>query len=475
MSSLLASLASSGKALEAFERSLGVIQNNIDNASTPGYAKQQAVLSALPLDITGGLVGGVASRSLQSSRDEFADEGVRRQLELVGEFTAKSQSLGDIEGLFDVSGNSGVTAELNNLFQAFSGWSAAPNDQTARQSVIDRAASLAESIRDMSRSLQQSAGRTDSTIASDVGQINALARKIQQHNIERLRVPVSDPAADASLHSDLESLAQLVNITTLMQDDGTVTVLAGEGTPLVLGDQQYDLTSSTYLSATPAPANTGGPPTAHILDWQGKDVTAKLSGGQLGGLLDVRNRVLPSILGDGTQAGALNHFAKGLADSVNQLLQSGTVSAAPGAASGIALFAYDNSDPTRAAGSLTVNPAITASLLAPVDAGGTVNGNANALAALAGSTLASLGGLSLSSYFTGIAASIGRESQAAQTGLDAQQQAAAQARTLRDQISGVSLDEEAVRLIEFQRGYQAAARVLSVLSDLTDTTIRMIP
>jgi flagellar hook-associated protein FlgK len=46
---------------------------------------------------------------------------------------------------------------------------------------------------------------------------------------------------------------------------------------------------------------------------------------------------------------------------------------------------------------------------------------------------------------------------------------------VRDQISGVSLDAEAIKLIEFQRGYQAAARVLAVLSDLTDKTIQMIP
>ena len=50
----------------------------------------------------------------------------------------------------------------------------------------------------------------------------------------------------------------------------------------------------------------------------------------------------------------------------------------------------------------------------------------------------------------------------------------AQARTLRDTASGVSLDEQAINLIEFQRSYQATARVLTVLSDLTQTTIDLI-
>jgi flagellar hook-associated protein 1 FlgK len=45
---------------------------------------------------------------------------------------------------------------------------------------------------------------------------------------------------------------------------------------------------------------------------------------------------------------------------------------------------------------------------------------------------------------------------------------------VREQTSGVSLDEEATRLIQFQRGYQACAQLLSVLSSLTGTVINML-
>jgi flagellar hook-associated protein 1 FlgK len=77
-------------------------------------------------------------------------------------------------------------------------------------------------------------------------------------------------------------------------------------------------------------------------------------------------------------------------------------------------------------------------------------------------------------FLSQIAAFVGQESASATNGAQSQQQVAAQARTLRDQASGVSLDEQAINLIDFQRNYQATARMLTVLSDLTQTTIDLI-
>ena len=54
------------------------------------------------------------------------------------------------------------------------------------------------------------------------------------------------------------------------------------------------------------------------------------------------------------------------------------------------------------------------------------------------------------------------------------QQLLTQAQGVREQTSGVSLDEEATRLIQFQRAYQASAQLLSVLNQLTGTVINML-
>jgi flagellar hook-associated protein 1 FlgK len=127
MSNLLAALTSSGNALDVFQQALGVVQNNVNNSSTPGYATQTLNLEALPLVVTGGLTGGVAAHGLQDSRDDYAEEQVQLQTQTLGKYTAQANATGAIQSFFDVSGTGGVPAALNNLLSAFSAWSATPN------------------------------------------------------------------------------------------------------------------------------------------------------------------------------------------------------------------------------------------------------------------------------------------------------------------------------------------------------------
>ncbi len=451
----------SGNALDVFQQALNVVQNNVNNSSTPGYAKQTLNLEAMPLDVTGGLAGGVAAAGLNNSRNQYAEEQVQRQTQTLGQYTAQAQATGSIQSLFDVTGTSGVPAALSALTQAFSAWSVTPTDSALQQNVLENATSLANSVQSLYSSLTANAQQIDSTIGTTVGQINAIAGQIQAYNADRLTRTTPDPGEDAQLNSALDNLSQLTNFSTVTQSDGTVTVMLGGGSPLVIGTQQNLISGGTA---------SGGQD--QIFDSQGNNITTQVTSGQLGGLLDVRNRVLAAVLGDSQQTGSLNQFAAALADSVNQTLQSGTVSSTAGAASGVALFTYN---PANAAASLAVDPSVTGAQLAPVDASGVANGNANALAALAGTASTALGGVSLTQFIGQMAADMGNENQTATNNQTTQQQVVAQATTLRDQASGVSLDEEAVNVLQFQRAYQASAQVLTVLNTLADSLLSMMP
>ena len=474
MSNILASLSSAGNALDVFQQALNVIQNNVNNSSTPGYATQTLNLTAQPLVVTGGLTGGVAAEGLEDSRDAYAEEQVQQQTQTLGLYTAQAQTTGTIQSFFDVSGTGGLPAALNNLLSAFSAWSVTPDDATAEQTVLSSAQSLAQSVNGLANSLSTTSQQLDTQIGSTVSQINSIATQIQQYNEQELQSPTPDPGSEANLYAALDNLSQLVNFTTVKQTDGTITVMLGGGDPLVMGAQVNQLTASDAVSANPT--NPNAPPSAVITDSQGNDVTSQVTSGQLGGLLDTRNRVLGSLLGDGQQQGSLNQFAQTLADTVNQILESGTVSTSSGAAAGTALFTYDSSNPTNVAATLSLNPSITASQLAPVDSAGNSNGNANQLADLgnAGTTAGNIDGVNLVQFLAQMSADIGQENQTATTNQTTQQQIAAQAGTLRDQVSGVSLDAQATEVLQFQRAYQAAAQVLTVLNDMLDTTLNMM-
>jgi flagellar hook-associated protein 1 FlgK len=228
-------------------------------------------------------------------------------------------------------------------------------------------------------------------------------------------------------------------------------------------------------SSGTAPVNPNATPDTTILEASGQDITSQISSGTLGGLLNVRNTVLPSLRGDGQQTGALNQLAKQVADRVNQLLQSGQTSSGQ---AGTPLFTYDSSNGANVAATLALNPNATANSLAAVDPGPPTvsNGIALALSNLGTSTAGqdTIGGQSILSFYGSTAAQVGALAANAQTSADTATQSLTQAQSFRNGASGVSLDREATRVMELQRGYQAASQLIGVVSTLTNSLMTML-
>jgi flagellar hook-associated protein 1 FlgK len=211
----------------------------------------------------------------------------------------------------------------------------------------------------------------------------------------------------------------------------------------------------------------------------GTDITADTTSGQLGSLLNLANVVLPGYLGDSSQPGSLNTLAQSFADNVNSLLTNGYQSDGPPPVPGVPLFTYNTSNPTDVAQSLEVSQGITPDQLAAISPGPpeVSNGVALALSQLADPTAAAdqIGGLSYTQYYASMAANAGTLLDNANNQLQTQQSAVAQAQNLRQQMSGVSLDDEATVLIQFQQAYEATSKLITVLDQLTEDTINILP
>jgi len=276
---LFANLTSSVRALDAFEQSLEVAQNNVSNASTAGYAKQLATLNALPFQPLTGLLGGVQAGAPQSTRDEYLEQAVQYQKTSVGNYAAQAQALGGIETIFDATGQTGIVAALNSMFQSFSAWSANPDSSAARQDVLSKAQDLGNAFQQAASVLSSVTSNVGNHINSTVSQINTLAAQVQNYNIQHAQSGAADSGLDAHLHDTLESLSGLAGITARFESDGSVTLLLGGQTPLVIGDHQYSLQAANFTPANPA--NPNATPSIHILDANGQDATANVQGGTL--------------------------------------------------------------------------------------------------------------------------------------------------------------------------------------------------
>jgi len=452
MGNLLTSLLNTANALGAYGQALQTTENNVLNASTPGYAKQVQVLTALPYDPTIGMPGGVAAGPVLSTRSGYAEQAVRGQQSVLGYQQQIATDLTPLQNYFNISSTSGISSAMSGLFNSFSQLSVNPNDTVSRQAVLDQASIVASSFQQTAAGLGSASSAIDDETRSTVSAVNRISAQIaqinsQQHNNAVMGV---DAGVDATLNASLEELSQYVDFKALQQPDGSVTVYMGGQTPLVMGN-----------SSMPLQADFSSPQTK-ILDVAGKDVTSQIQSGKLGGMLQTKNVALPSYLAD------LNTLAQAVADQVNGSLSQGIDQ--NGAAPTTDLFSYNTT--AGAATSLSVNTLTPDQIAAALPGAPSGNGNALALAQLANAK--AVNGYSFAQFYGATAGKVGRALSNANDDTITNQQLLAQAQTMRSNLSSVSLDEEASHLIAFQRAYQATSKLLTVLDDLTSTLINII-
>lgn len=452
MGNLFTSVLNAANAISVFDRQLATIQNNVANANTPGYVRQIQPLEAMRFDVAAGLPGGVSAGPVVSARYEYAEQNVRGQFTRQGYAEQKAGDLARVEPLFDPTASFGVAGSITSFFRSFSQLSVNPNDRVARESVIDSARTLADTFNQTATGLANAGQEADKQIRDTVAAINRLGAQIRDINTVYRQNSESgaDAGLDARLHSTLEELSELVDFSMIQSSDGTMAVYLGSQTPLVVGDHQFSI--STDLST----------PQTAILDSSGGDMTGQLHFGRLKALIDEKNVQIPSYLGD------LDTLAQTLADQVNAQLASGVD--ASGAAPTLDLFRYTAAQ--GVARSFSVTEIIPGQLAAA--APDSPGGNANALALARMLDAKAVDGFTFAEYFGAIGGRVGRDLASAREEATTRSALTNQARTFREQISGVSLDVEAAHLLQVQRAYQASAKLMTVLNEITDTLIQAL-
>jgi flagellar hook-associated protein 1 FlgK len=481
MAGITSSLYVQAGAIDAFQQAIAVTSANIANASTPGYSSQTQTLDAMPEEISQGLMGGVVAGEVVSSQDQFAQQAVSNQQTALGGASQDVTSLTNLQSLFNVTGTSGISTALSSLYQSFSAWGQTPGDTTARQAVLTAAGNLATAFQQTASGLASAATTAQSEIGDAVSQVNSLLGQLQQLNTQAMAEGGNDPGVVAQINTVVQNLSQYVPVTASRQSNSSYTVLLDGRVPLAMGNQAFPLSFNLYQPADST--NTNAPPLAQITAADGTDITSTITGGQLGSLLNFRNTVLPTYIGDGTETGSLNTLAQQFADTVNGILTSGNISDASAdgvtpAVPGVPLFTYDTTDVTNEAASLSVSSTITAGQLAAIAPGPpeVSNGIPLALAALEnpGTAADETNGESYTAAFGDLATQAGNLVNSATEEQSVAQSALTQAQNLLQQKSGVDLNQQAVTLVEYQRAYEANAEMITVLNQLVQDTINML-
>jgi flagellar hook-associated protein 1 FlgK len=319
------SIAQTG--LAAAQLGLATTANNISNASTPGYNREEIIQSeGLGQNTGSGFIGsGTEVQTVQRIYNAFlATQQNVAQSSYSNLNTAYTQ-ISQIDNMFAGS-TSGLSTAVQGFFNSVQTATANPSAASSRESVLTSAQTLASQFQSTTAQLNTLGQGVNSQITSTVQSINGYATQIASLNqaIQTAEASTAgQPPNDLLDERDqaVSSLSQLVGVTVVPQGS-TYTISIGTGQPLVVGSQAYQLTtlqSPTDANQLEVGYQTGANNT--------EIPESSLTGGSLGGLLQFRSQALIPA------ENAVGQMAIGLASTVNAQQELGQdQSGSPGVA-----------------------------------------------------------------------------------------------------------------------------------------------
>ena len=298
-------------ALNSLQRAISTTGNNIANANTDGYSRQEVEFaSRTPNRIGGVTLGtGVEVSSIRRAYDQFLTQDVQARTSSSGYYSLYATTAEQIDNLMADPATS-ISSAMDQFFASMEAVANSPTSQPERQVMLSEAQTLATRFNYVDARLSELAENMNEQMSVFVVDINQYTQDIAQLNqqIARLeRTPGGSPNDLLDQRDQaVESLAKLVRVETRTQEDGSINVFMSSGHRLVSQSGAETL----RLSAAVQP---DGPVRVYISAPGGSDteLTESAFGGELGAALDVSNNVIDRARRD------IGLLALGLTDTFN--------------------------------------------------------------------------------------------------------------------------------------------------------------
>ncbi len=445
------------RALQAQQQAIDVANHNIANANTPGYSRQVAHFAATPpaalINVSGGIgqTGtGVVVTDIERSRSVFTDYQIRGETQSLGQWEKMSESMKQVEVVFNEPSDSGLNDLMSRFWQSWQELTNNPQDAGARRALVEQSDSLAMAFNRNYSQLTAIQQDVDRQIALETSQINEMAQRISTLNVKIGQAELlGQRANDLRDQRDLvmNDLSKMVKVTYYEASGGSVNVFLGSRSLVV-------------MDRVDALANGLNPSGFATVIWASDGSDASITNGELYGLSHARDVEIPTFLND------LQSLASGFIASVNALHRVGF-----GLDNSTNLPFFDGTDASDIAinAVLATNPEKVAAASAANSSGD--NSVALSIAQLQNAPTMNGNTTDFGQFFASMMSRLGVDSQRSEMMAGNQKLLVDHLSKQRDTLSGVSLDEEMTKLIEYQRAYEAAARVVNVVDEMLDKLI----
>lgn len=474
--------------LQASRYSLNTVSHNISNANNPNYVRQSVIHTNSPYRSLGDnrlqIGTGVQINEIRQIRDGFLDNKLRREMPTFGYYYAKSQTLEDIEGVFNEITDSGPQKVMNDMWNNWNELFKEPESLTIRGLVHESAVAFTDTVNHISNQLNDIKQNLNSQILTKVGEVNNLLEGISKMNQAIKVVEGEGGKVKANDYRDernalIDRLSELIPVTTYEDSyGGTIVSLYGK-----------DLVNGNYISKldvkTDPNENTG---LGHIY-WEKSDEKINLSGkGQLGGFIDVRDKSLVEYMN------RLDVLVGTMADEINALHKTGF-----GLNGETNIHFFDPKDGPITAANIKVNPELSklnkiavSKSLGSIGDGSIAKDiyeirNKSIFTKFDPSNPYNLKPdgtpmdendlefvMNIDNFYRDLTLKLSLEREESRLGANNQGFLIRSLDEKRQGLSSVSLDEEMADMIKFQHSYSANSRVINTLDEMIDTVVNRL-
>lgn len=467
MSKISAMMDLGKRSLMNSQTALQTVGHNIANKSTEGYSRQRVDLqSNMPITVGGTQLGmGARAGTVTRVNNPWLEKQIQKEGTNTGFSDGRAEALGRVEQIYNEQTNKGLNQYMSDFFNSYRELSNNPESLASRTLVRETAFSLTKDFQRVTKQLKDVQDDIDGQLLTITEEVNQITKELASLNEKIQTVEVAGVSAnDERDRRDLliKKLGEKVEISWAEGENGMLTVTAGKTAILVSGSSNNEIkakhTDDRDRVEIFFQAGSGG---------TSLNITNQISGGRMGGILEVRDQIIEKALSD------VDALAYNFATEVNKAHIEGFDR------DGRAGVLFFDMPPQQkgAAEVLSINKTVyndvgrivsAAKVNAPGD-----NSVANVISSLQYKGVMDGGNATFDDFYATQVGQIGTVAQRAIKTAESQKNIMGQLNNIRESISGVSLDEETTKMIEFQKSYDASARLIRTADELFDTVLNL--
>ncbi len=461
------------RAMMNSQSALHTISHNIANKNTEGFSRQKTeTMTNFPYGTGKMRIGsGARAATVQRVNNPYLEKQLASEKSNLGFLQGRAEGLSKLEQVYNEQANEGLNLSMAKFFNAFRELSTNPESMGKRLAVKESADLLTRDFNRVSEQLKDVRKDSNAAVAVQVHEINSITGEIASLNGQVQKVEIGGGFAnDERDRRDLliKKLGELTDIKWTEGEDRTVTVsLGGNNAILITG------TEARTLEAIATPKNGLKAEGDYDIIYHQHEyaqplvITDLIKGGKLGGTLAVRDNEV----GEFTKN--IDIMAYEIGSRVNDLHSQGfsaynqagnalfdDVQAVEGAAERIRVQGKVMGDVGHIAAGMDPN--------APGD-----NRIANMIGELQYTKSLKDGSISIDEYYNGMISELGLRTEKANHLAENQSGIVRQLEGFRESYSGVNVDEEVASMIEWQKQFDASARIIRTADEMLDTVLNI--